>query len=183
MRIAARVVKAVISTIVVLAGLGLVALLVVVPRATGSTALTVLTGSMTPSIPSGSVVLVKPVDPLTLQPGDVITFQTEPGVQRFVTHRVVRFQADTTPPSYVTKGDANRGEDVDAVPIGAIRGEVWIHVPYVGQVSDQFRTPAGYLVLSGVAILLVVAGRLAKRPSGSQPSADSPDEAAVRSAA
>ncbi|MGN6129547.1 MAG: hypothetical protein ACTHOK_04325, partial [Nocardioidaceae bacterium] len=39
--------------------------LVVIPRATHGSALTVLTGSMTPEIPVGSVVVVRPVDPGT----------------------------------------------------------------------------------------------------------------------
>ena len=42
----------------------------VLPRATHGSALTVLTGSMTPAIPVGSEVVVRPVDPRTLQPGD-----------------------------------------------------------------------------------------------------------------
>jgi signal peptidase len=41
---------------------GALAVLTVVPRAVHGSALTVLTGSMTPTIPVGSVVVVRPVD-------------------------------------------------------------------------------------------------------------------------
>ncbi len=65
---------------------------------------------MSPTIPQGSVVLIKPVEDLeAIEPGTVITFQKSPTERTLVTHRVVRFQPDTTPPSYITKGDANRG--------------------------------------------------------------------------
>ena len=163
MRAAVKVTSRLLVIVVALAAAALVAVLVVVPRVSGSTPLTVLTGSMTPTIPAGSVVLVKPVDPMTLQPGDIITFQAAPGVERFVTHRVVRFQPDTTPPSYITKGDANRGEDSDPVPVGAIRGEVWLHVPYIGQAAELVHGPRGWGMLGalgGVLLLMHVVGQL-----------------------
>jgi signal peptidase I len=84
--------------------------------------------------------------------GDVITFQRAPGVAEYVTHRVVRVQRDTTPMSFITKGDANRGEDLDPVPFGAVRGTVRFHVPYVGIVSDFVQTPAGLAVTAGVLL-------------------------------
>ena len=55
------------------------AVVIVLPRAAHGVALTVVTGSMTPEIPVGSVVLVRPVDPRTLKPGDIATYQLEEG--------------------------------------------------------------------------------------------------------
>ena len=49
-------------------------------------ALTVLTGSMTPEIPVGSVVIDRPVDPGMLKVGDVATYQKVPGVDEYITH-------------------------------------------------------------------------------------------------
>ena len=163
MRRTAGAAKSFVTAIFVLAVVALVGLLVVLPRLTGSAALTVLSGSMEPTIPVGSVVLIKPIDPLAVQPGDVITFQAAPGVKEVITHRVVRFQPDTTPPSFITKGDANKGEDIDPVPVGAVRGEVWFHVPYVGNVSELVQGPQGWAalaLLSGVLLLAHLLGKL-----------------------
>src|SRR3546814_8282824 len=72
-----------------LVAVGVAMLTVFIPKATGSTSLTVLTGSMSPAIPPGSIVLVKPTDPSTIEAGEVITYQAEPGKAAYVTHRVV----------------------------------------------------------------------------------------------
>lgn len=147
-----RLATTLLTAAVLVVGLGLVALLVVVPRVTGTIPLTVYTGSMEPTIATGAVVLIEPVDPSTLVAGDVITYQVAPDVDEYITHRIVTVQPGTTPPSFVTKGDNNDGDDIDPVPVGAVRGEVWIDVPYVGT-AQQFVTGR-----SGIALLAVLAG-------------------------
>jgi signal peptidase len=80
-----------------------------------------------------------------------------------VTHRVVRYQPDTEPPSFITKGDANPGEDIDPVPVGAIRGQVWFHVPYVGTAAEVVQGPAGpslAISLAGLLLMFYVIRRL-----------------------
>ena len=72
-----------------------IVVVVLVPRMTQGTAMTVLTGSMSPEIPVGSVVLVRPVDPRTLEVGDIATYQVEPDKEVFITHRITR--STTTP--------------------------------------------------------------------------------------
>jgi len=142
--------------VLLLAVLGLIAfaiaVLTVIPRATHSTALTVLTGSMTPGIPVGSVVVDRPVDPGTLHVGDVATYQKEPGKAEYITHRIVKIDATKTPTLFTFKGDANRGPDVTPVPASAIRGKVWFHVPYLGAIRDALHTKGG---LAGVAMLVL----------------------------
>jgi len=133
--------------------LGAITVLVVLPRATHGRALTVLTGSMTPSIPVGSIVLVQPVDTRTLHVGDVATYQGgTPSAPDFVTHRIVKIDTSTTPTTFTFKGDANRGPDIKPVPATAIRGKVWFRVPYLGSVRDAMHTRGG---LAGVAMLLL----------------------------
>ncbi|WP_183407173.1 signal peptidase I [Nocardioides marmorisolisilvae] len=128
--------------------LGAVAVLIVLPRATHGSALTVLTGSMTPAIPVGSVVLDRPVDTRTLQVGDIATYQAKPGVAEFITHRIVRIDRSTVPASFIFKGDANRGADADPVPATAIRGRVWFHLPYLGAVRDALHGTSGLGLLA-----------------------------------
>lgn len=129
-----------------------IAVLVILPRAEHGVALTVLTGSMTPGIPVGSVVIDRPVDPATLHVGDVATYQVEPGKAHYITHRIIKIDSKTTPTTFTFKGDANRGPDLKPVPATAIRGKVWFHVPYLGAVRDTLHTKGG---LAGVAMLIL----------------------------
>jgi signal peptidase len=176
-----RLATTLLTTAVLVIGLGLVALLVVVPRVTGTIPLTVYTGSMEPTIGTGAVVLIEPVDPSTLVAGDVITFQVAPDVDEYITHRIVAVQPDTVPPSFITKGDNNPGDDVDPVPVGAVRGEVWIDVPYVGT-AQQFVTGrsgiATIAVLAGLVLLGTVLTRLF-RSDPDDPDPDHPDATAT----
>src|SRR3569833_203769 len=61
-----------------------ITVVIVLPRASNGAALTVLTGSMTPTIPVGSVVIVRPVDPQTLEVGDIATYQVTPGQDVYI---------------------------------------------------------------------------------------------------
>lgn len=154
---AIRLVARLVVATLLLAVLTAIALLMVLPRATGATALTVLTGSMTPEIPVGSAVFVRPVDASSLRVGDIATYQKKEGVESFITHRIVDIDTSTKPTSYIFKGDANRGADVKPVPETAIRGEVWFHVPYLGSIRDALNGKAGLsllatLVLGGYAV-------------------------------
>lgn len=126
-----------------------VTILLVLPRITNAQALTVLSGSMTPGIPVGSVVLVRPVDPQQLQVGDIATYQAEPGKAVYITHRVAAIGAADGQLRFTFKGDANRGADVKPVVPGQIRGEMWFHVPYLGTIRGRLHS-------SGVRILLLI---------------------------
>ena len=149
------------GVVVVLAIIGAIAVLIVVPRATHSNALTVLTGSMTPEIPVGSVVLVRPVDPRTFEIDDIATYQVEPGKDAYITHRIVRIKNSEEPTTFIFKGDAKRGRDLKPVPADAVKGEVWFHIPYLGAIRDALHGKAGLsllamLVLGGYAISQLV---------------------------
>jgi signal peptidase len=157
--ITSKVVLSIMLAVIV----GALAVVLVVPRAVHGAALTVLTGSMTPTIPVGSTVIVQPVDPGTLRVGDVITFQTDPGKASYITHRIVAIHDDTKPVTLTTKGDANRGADIKPVPITAVRGKVLFHVPYLGTLRNAISIQGGGLVLmliglAGYALWQLVTG-------------------------
>lgn len=147
-----------------LAVLAALAILTVVPRAVHGAALTVLTGSMSPTIPPGAVVVVRPVDPGTLRVGDVITFQKKPGrTAPYVTHRIVAIQPGDDAESFRTQGDANRTADSEPVPAAAVRGKVMFAVPYLGTFRNAVgngRGPVALVVASliGYAVMQLVSG-------------------------
>jgi signal peptidase len=143
-------------------------------------ALTVLTGSMTPEIPVGSVVIDRPVNPGTLEVGDIATYQKAPGVDEYITHRVVAVHPETTPVTITFKGDANRGADIDPVPATAIRGQVWFHVPYLGTIRDGLQSHGTrglalavvLLLLGGYSIVQIVGGLRDRRRTRTSSGAD-----------
>lgn len=109
---------------------------VLVPRLSGATPYTVLTGSMTPNLPPGTLAVVRPVDPESIATDTVITYQLESGKPTVVTHRVVAVRADLTGQvEYQTRGDANDSPDATWVRPEQVRGELWYAVPYLGHVS------------------------------------------------
>lgn len=123
--------------------LGLVAVVtvaVLVPRAAGGTPYTVLTGSMRPDYPPGTLVVVRPVATEDVRSGDVITYQRESGDATVVTHRVVTVSTSLAGEvTFTTRGDAN--DAVDPVPVRPVqvKGRLWYAVPHLGRV-DQLLT-------------------------------------------
>lgn len=114
----------------------LAAAVIVVPLATGSIPLTVLTSSMEPKLPPGTLVIVKPTPVNEIRVGDVMTYQLYSGRPEVVTHRVVeRIVATDGTTSFITQGDANAVPDQNPVQEVQVRGTVWYSVPLLGWVN------------------------------------------------
>jgi signal peptidase len=121
------------AALVLVAFVALVA--VVVPLVIGGSTYTVLTGSMAPLMPAGTLVVTRPVDPADVEIGDVITYQMHSGEPEVVTHRVRGVGATTDGErAFVTRGDAN-GADDPPVRAVQVRGVVAYRVPLVGHVN------------------------------------------------
>ncbi|GAA1424541.1 hypothetical protein GCM10009640_20980 [Agrococcus citreus] len=123
-------------------GLGIVA--VGVPAVTGSTPLSILTGSMTPTLPPGTLVVVKPTPVAEIQLGEVITFQLESGQPTLVTHRVIARSTDSASGEvrFTTQGDANDVADAAQVMPVQVQGTVWYSIPYLGWANQWVNGPA-----------------------------------------
>lgn len=124
-----------------LAVIAAVVALVAVPRAMGWMPLTVLSGSMEPTIPVGSQVVVDPIeddaDVARIKVGDVVTFMPWPDDQTLVTHRVVTRSVGTDGAVTVTtQGDANDAADGLDLTERELRAVVRYHVPYAGYVAQ-----------------------------------------------
>lgn len=130
---------------------------VIVPRLAGATPFTILTGSMEPGMPPGTLVVVRPVDIEDVGIGSVITYQLESGKPAVVTHRVVAVGTNLRGEPFVeTQGDANEVPDEKPVLAAQIRGERWYSVPYLGRVvnvvSQTQRRTAVAIVVVGLII-------------------------------
>lgn len=140
-----------------------IALLLAAPGLLGWQQMTVLTGSMEPTVPVGSMVYVEPTEPKELTEGDIITFTRDDG--ETVTHRVV--QNKTVEGKIVTKGDANEEQDIDPVSYADVVGKVALTVPSMGELFAAMSTMLGkvYLLAFGACgvMLVILGGRLRKR--------------------
>lgn len=140
----------------VMIGLLTVAALLLGPRLLGYQSMAVISGSMEPGIPVGSVVLVKKADPTTLKAGDVITYSISDATM--VTHRVV--EVDQENQLLTTKGDANNANDANPVQFANVVGKMGAHIPYVGYIYTYLKTPLGIGLACGVLIILILANFL-----------------------
>lgn len=134
----------------------LVAVMVVlVPAVTGSRALTVLTGSMAPAYPAGTLVIVKPTPPDEVKIGDVMTYQLKSGEPTLVTHRVIEKIYDTNGElSFTMKGDNNDLPDDEPVKALQVVGTLWYAVPYLGWVNNAVNGELRPLIIPIVVGLL-----------------------------
>lgn len=108
------------------------------PRLLGLDIYSILSGSMEPEIPTGSLVFSESCPPEEIAPGEIIVFNTEgmPVTHRAVENRVVEGE-------FVTKGDANLQEDMQTVPYDRLLGRVKYHVPMLGQILVLYGTRTG----------------------------------------
>lgn len=120
--------------------------------------LTVLSGSMTPIMPTGSMIVVTPVPADSVRVGDIITYEA-PTDGRVVTHRIVHVRRDDQGLVVMTKGDASAELDPWRARIDS--DEVWRMrsvVPYVGWGIHALRSPAvrrlALFILPSAAALL-----------------------------
>ena len=112
------------------------ALVIVVPWAAGATPMTILTQSMVPTYPPGTLVIVKPLPADEIRIGDAITYQIESGKPDVVTHRVTSIIASSDgKKTFITKGDNNSFADEKPVIPDQIRGRVWYSVPWIGYLN------------------------------------------------
>lgn len=129
-----------------------VALIIVGPKVLGGQALAVISGSMEPNIPVGSVVIALKTDPKTLQKDDIITYQLNGS--SLVTHRVV--SVDQEKQTIVTKGDANESNDSLPVAFSQVVGQVNFHLPYLGYIIMNIKTPLGIAGICGVIFVIIL---------------------------
>lgn len=129
-----------------------------VPNFMGYEIFNVVSGSMEPTIPIGSIIYVKEIDPVEVESGDIIAFQSGDSV---IMHRVV--DNKLVEGAFTTKGDANNGEDMNDVPYDNLIGIVVKHIPILGQLLILFGSTFGRVCMvcfaACGAVLNILGGR------------------------
>lgn len=160
---AARVVFRVVGWLATLAAV-LVLLAVIVlflgPRLSGWNLRVILSGSMEPALPVGSLVLVEPRVPEEVQVGDILTFRSSSDPDQQVTHRVVEIRGEGSALQFGTKGDANEAPDRYPVPAGDVVGTVRWRVPQLGYLVERIATGEGFLLFVLLPGAFIISGEL-----------------------
>lgn len=100
----------------------------IAPVAIGWRANVLVTGSMAPGLPAGTV-LMTDVPSSTPRTGDVVVVRDDAAPGGQLAHRVIRRAPDGR---LVLRGDANRSADAQPVSPADVRGVARLAVPYVG---------------------------------------------------
>lgn len=130
------------------------------PLALGARSMVVRSGSMTPAIRTGDVVVVRPIAPTEARIGDIVTFKDPDGSGRLLVHRVRAMSRRGRQVAITTQGDANTTREHWKVPVDGTIGTVVYRVPMLGFAVGWIGSPAGRIGLIVVPALLLAASML-----------------------
>jgi signal peptidase len=122
--------------------------------------LAVLSGSMEPTIHTGSVVVIVPESQYTV--GDIVTFGPDTRTQVPTTHRIVSDRAEEGVILFTTKGDANNSPDTAEIKQSDILGKVLFSIPFAGYVIDFVRQPIGFVIVVILPVLFIIGDEIRK---------------------
>lgn len=107
----------------------------------GNNALIVRSGSMSPTIDVGSVVVVRES---SYKVGDIIAFKSNSDKEILTTHRIIEKVVDGDKILYKTQGDANKTPDETLVYQENILGKTSYIIPYVGKIMAFAKSDLGF---------------------------------------
>jgi signal peptidase len=147
----------------------------------GHPVMVVLSGSMTPVIRTGDLVIDNPVtaaEANDLHVGQIISFRSAPGSSTIFTHRIVGVTTTGGTVSYITKGDANNAPDTDPRPAKDVIGVFDRTIPRGGYILNALHQPLVLGLLLAAPVLWCIAGplfevaRAKDEPAGRDPAID-----------
>ena len=115
----------------------------------------VLSGSMEPAHKTGALIYVRDADPLTIETGDVITFESG-NSETLITHRVIAIEGEGYDRQFTTKGDANAEADSQPVPASNVKGKVIFSIPYMGYVANYIQNPPELYFAAAAGVILII---------------------------
>jgi signal peptidase len=163
MNVAKRLLRRVVELFAWGAGIACVGVLVLVgigPHTGKYRTLTVLTGSMQPTMPVGSVVVVSPERPSAVRVGQIVTYRIPVEDHRVISHRVIEVVQGGNRPIFRTQGDANNAPDYW---LAQVDGDTVWHVtrvlPGLGRAVHWLRLPSVHtaaVLLAPIALALLL---------------------------
>lgn len=108
---------------------------------------------------AGDLIMVKEVDPKSLEEGDIITFisQDKNSFGETVTHKIRKKTKDARGnPGFVTYGTTTDTDDETIVTYMYILGKYENKIPGMGRFFNFMKTPAGYVVCIFIPFMLLI---------------------------
>lgn len=112
---------------------------------------------------AGDLIIVKEVDPTTLNEGDIITFisQNEDSFNETITHKIRRLTTTAEgDPAFVTYGTTTGNDDKVPVEYPFVRGQYKMKLTGVGHFFDFLKSPAGYVCCILLPFVLLIGSQL-----------------------
>lgn len=117
--------------------------------------LVVRSGSMEPKIKVGSLIITAPSGDYRI--GDVVTYKIPGrGMKNVVTHRIISAKGSGDNQTFITKGDANNGQDLAPVPKDNIVGKMRLKIPYLGYLVGYVQTQLGLIIIIIIPTTIIV---------------------------
>ena len=108
---------------------------------------------------AGDLVLVKKVDPTTLEVGDIISYQSQ-NMENYgatVTHKIRAKTRDADGnPGFITYGTTTGVDDATVVTFPFVLGQYKMALPGVGTFFQFLKTPQGYIICILIPFLLLI---------------------------
>jgi signal peptidase I len=160
MKIIAKTFKIIVNTVLILLVLlGVFVVFSFVPFPGNYKIFTVQSGSMEPTIKTGSLIFVKPEADYNV--GDIVARKTtDPKVT--ITHRIVSKEEIQGKVAYETKGDANNAPDGEKFEKIGIVGKEIFKIPFIGYPVGYAKTAPGLILLIVVPAVIIVYDELNK---------------------
>ena len=119
----------------------------------------IMSGSMEPAIPLGSIVVVKRVNPDDVKVGNIIVFHRSDSK---TLHRVIDKIVENDSYYFKTKGDANEDPDPWIVQPEQVQGALLLTIPYYGYLIYFAGTPIGFVLMVIIPAILLIANEIRK---------------------
>lgn len=149
-----KIFKYIVNTILVLLVLlGVFVVFSFVPFPGNYKVFTVMSGSMEPTIHTGSLIFVKPMADYAV--GDIVTRRTtDPKVT--ITHRIVSKEEIQGKIAFQTKGDANNAPDGEKFTKDGIIGKEIFKIPFLGYPVGYAKTTPGLILLIVIPAVIII---------------------------
>ena len=108
---------------------------------------------------AGALILVKEIDPATLQEGDIITFMSQDtdSFGETITHKIRKRTADAEGnPGFITYGTTTNTDDNTIVTYPYVLGKYEKHIPGLGTFFNFLKTTPGYFVCIFTPFMLII---------------------------
>lgn len=170
MRTIAKRAASLVLSVAVFASVAVFLLVAVGPRTGQYRTLTVLSGSMAPTVRPGSVVVAAPAPVTDLAVGDVLVYRIPVEDRRVVTHRIVEIVETGPRPVVRTQGDANNAPDPWLARLeDDVAWKMETSVPLLGHGISLLREPwlsRALVLLCPLLLSLMWLADIWRRPQG-----------------